>query len=165
MQTNFMGYVHAIHTALQLLQHHSVSQPVSIIIMASLLPPCSSCMATKHVLRSLAEGLRFEILLYNIRVSLICPSFTRTLFLDNAVDKDHGLKQVMRWVHMFSKRWAETPKEVACYTISAIKRGSFLVTTRWHPMTFVLCVLGRGVVFADSLARVVLELVLLLPSR
>ncbi|MCO5574183.1 hypothetical protein L7F22_027965 [Adiantum nelumboides] len=120
--------------------------------------------ATKYALRGLAEGLRFELLPYNIRVSLICPSFTRTHFLDE-VDKDHGLKQVMRWVHLFSKRWAETPQEVAHYTISAIKRGSFLVTTGCHPATFMLCALGRGAVFADSLGRVVFELVLLLPSR
>ena len=37
--------------------------------------------ASKYALKGLAEGLRFELLPYNIKVSLICPGFTNTAFL------------------------------------------------------------------------------------
>eukprot|EP00250_Pteridium_aquilinum_P022577 c25416_g3_i1 orf=98-1168(-) len=167
MQTNFMGSVNALHAALPLLKRHSRSQPVSIVIMASLaslffMYGHSVYTATKYAMRGLAEGLRFELIPYNIKISLICPGFTSTPFLDEA-DKEKEICEVLRWVNLYSRRWAESPEGVAGHTLRAIKSGTFLVST--NPLGLVLSALGRGFVPADTFHRSVFELFFVLPFR
>lgn len=167
VQTNFMGSVNALHAALPLLKCHSRAHPVSIVIMASLaslffMYGHSVYTATKYAMRGLAEGLRFELLPFNIKVSLICPGFTSTPFLDEA-DKEEEIRGLLRWVNFYSRRWAESPQDVASHSLRAIKSGAFLVST--NPIGLVLATLGRGFVPANSLPRLAFELLFVIPFR
>lgn len=167
VRTNFMGSVHALHAALPLLKRRSRTHPISIVIMASLaslffMYGHSVYTATKYAMRGLAEGLRFELLPYNIKVSLICPGFTSTPFLDEA-DKEKEICELLKWVNLYSRRYAESPDSVARHTVGAMKSGAFMVTT--NPLGLVLATLGRGFVAADSWARVVMEMVMFFPFR
>ncbi|MCO5552482.1 hypothetical protein L7F22_005994 [Adiantum nelumboides] len=167
VQTNFMGSVHALHAALPLLKRHSRNQPVSIVIMASLaslffMYGHGVYTATKYAMRGLAEGLRFELLPYNIKISLICPGFTSTPFLDEA-DKEEEICKVLKWVNLYSRAWAESAEGVAAHTVTALKAGTFLATT--NPLGLVLATLGRGFVPCNSLPRLAFELLFFIPFR
>ncbi|KAI5072236.1 hypothetical protein GOP47_0012342 [Adiantum capillus-veneris] len=167
VQTNFMGSVNALHAALPLLKRHSCNKPVSIVITASLaslffMYGHAVYTATKFGMRGLAEGLRFELLPYNMKVSLICPGFTSTPFLDEA-DKEEEICKLLKWVNLYSRAWAESAEGVATHTVAALKAGSFLVTT--NPLGLVLATLARGFVPSDSLPRLVFELFFFIPFR
>ncbi|KAH7420986.1 hypothetical protein KP509_13G034800 [Ceratopteris richardii] len=118
--------------------------------------------ATKYAMRGLAEGLRFELIPYQIRVSVICPGFTSTPFLDEA-DKDADVRELLQWVDLYNRRWAESTNWVASHVIAAIKSGTFLVTT--NPLGLVMATLSRGFVPADSFLRVIFELFFYVPFR
>lgn len=167
VQTNFMGSVNALHAALPLLKRHSRTHPVSIVITASLaslffMYGHAVYTATKYAMRGLAEGLRFELLPYNIKVSLICPGFTSTPFLDEA-EKEEEIRKLLKWVNLYSRKWAESAEGVAAHTVAAIKAGNFLVTT--NPLGLVLATLGRGFVPSQSLPRLAFELLFIIPFR
>ncbi|KAH6559019.1 hypothetical protein KP509_1Z032200 [Ceratopteris richardii] len=167
IQTNFMGTVNALHGALPLLKDHSRTKPVSIVITASLaslffMYGHAVYTATKYAIRGLAEGVRFELLPYHIKVSLICPGFTSTPFLDEA-DKEEEICELLRWVNLYSRQWAESAEGVASYTLAAVKSGTFLVTTNF--LGLVLATVGRGFVPSDSWFQVLLELLLFIPCR
>ncbi|KAH7420987.1 hypothetical protein KP509_13G034800 [Ceratopteris richardii] len=167
MQTNFIGTVHTLHAALPLLKRYSSSNPVSIVITASLASMFlmyghAVYTATKYAMRGLAEGLRFELIPYQIRVSVICPGFTSTPFLDEA-DKDADVRELLQWVDLYNRRWAESTNWVASHVIAAIKSGTFLVTT--NPLGLVMATLSRGFVPADSFLRVIFELFFYVPFR
>lgn len=167
VRTTFMGTVNALHAALPALKQRSETHPISIVIMSSLaslffMYGHSVYSATKYAVRGLAEGLRFELLPYNIKISVICPGFTSTPFLEEAL-KQQEICDLLSWVNLYSPRFAESPDSVASYTLKAIKTGRFLVTT--NPIGLVLATLGRGFAPADSLAKFLMEFILILPFR
>jgi short-subunit dehydrogenase len=49
--------------------------------------------ATKHALEGYSESLDHEIRAFNIRVSLIEPAYTRSVFEQNALEPDSRLKE------------------------------------------------------------------------
>lgn len=168
IRTNLNGTVYALHEALPSLKERSVDHPVSIVIVSSMaglyfLYGHSVYTATKYALRGLAESLRAELVPYdNIRVTLMCPGFVNTPFLDN-VSKEGEITEILRKVNLLSEKSSESPDQTATCTMEAVKRGSFLVVTQ--PIGLHLVALGRGLIPAGSAWEYVFEVVMLVPFR
>lgn len=168
IRTNLNGTIYALHEALPFLKERSVDHPVSIVIVSSMaslffMYGHSVYTATKYAVRGLAEGLRAELLPYNnIRVTLMCPGFVNTPFLDD-VSNQGEITEIMKKVNLLSKESSESPEHTATCTVDALKRGSFLMVTQ--PIGIQLVALGRGFLPAENSWRNVLEVVMLVPSR
>lgn len=162
-RTNLLGCVYPVHAALPLMKARSMQHPTAIVLMSSLsglvfVSGTNMYTPTKYALRGLAELLRFELMPYNIKVSLVCPGFTETPMLNEA-DKAATLNTIT----FYDRAHAESADEVAAKTMEGVKRGEFLITTSMHG--FLIGVLGRGYVPAESLAQALIELFLLVPAR
>jgi len=68
---------------------------INISSVLGLLPAPYSAhySATKHALEGYSESLDHEIRAFNIRVSLIEPAYTRSVFEQNALEPDSRLKE------------------------------------------------------------------------
>eukprot|EP00250_Pteridium_aquilinum_P013921 c21658_g1_i2 orf=377-904(-) len=146
----------------------SLQCPSSIVLMSSLSSMLFVCGAnmytpTKYAVKGLAEVLRFELMPHNIKVSLVCPGFTETPMLDEADKAATVTTELLRKLTFYDRAKAESADEVASKTIEGMKRGEFLITTGVDG--FLVGVLGRGFIPADSLARAFVELLLLVPLR
>lgn len=166
--TNLLGCVYPMHAVLPLMKERSKNNPSSIVFMSSLscllfLSGVSMYSTTKYALKGLAETLRFELMLYNIKVSLVCPGFVETAMLDEADKADALNFKLMSKIHFYNRATAQSADAVARRTMEGVKRGEFLITTSL--IGFLLGVLGRGFVPANSLRRACIELLLLVPAR
>ena len=92
IRTNINGTVYALHQVLPSLKERSMednqSHRVSIVIISSLaslffMYGHAVYTASKYAVRGLAEGMRMELMPYkNIKISVVCPGFVDTSFLD-----------------------------------------------------------------------------------
>ncbi|KAL2609359.1 hypothetical protein R1flu_027932 [Riccia fluitans] len=156
VQTNILGTVYPVHSALPLMKQRSPDHPMSIVFIGSLaslflMYGNSVYTATKYALKGMAESLRLELLPYSIRVSLVCPGFVRTAFLDEAEKRDE-LQILMKQINMYDRNQAQTPDEVAKKTLEAVKYGSAIVTTT-PILGTALLILARGFIPDDSILK------------
>lgn len=166
-RTNFLGCVYPVHAALPLMKLRSIENPSSIVFVSSLsallfVPEFNLYTPTKYALKGLAEMLRIELLPYNIRVNLVCPGYTETPMLDEA-DKAASASELLNKLTFYDRAYAELPDEVAAKTIEGIKKGSFLITSSISG--FLIGVLSRGVIPAESPPIALIEFILLSPMR
>lgn len=61
----------------------TMSIHVTVLSLQSYWYGASVYTATKYAQRGFAETLRMELVPFNIRVSVVCPGFTDTPFLDD----------------------------------------------------------------------------------
>ncbi|MCO5604619.1 hypothetical protein L7F22_058788 [Adiantum nelumboides] len=168
IRTNINGSIYPLHEALPSLKEHSATHPVSIVFISSLasfmfMYGHAAYTASKYAVRGLAESLRSELLPYrNMRVTLMCPGFVNTPFLDD-LDNQGEITEVLHKVNLLSKDRSESPEHAASCTVEALKRGSYLVVTQ--AIGFHMRALGRGVIPADSIFKNLLELIGLVPFR
>lgn len=168
IRTNLNGVIYSLHEALPSLKEHSKNHPVSVVIISSIasfffMYGHSVYTATKYALRGLAECLRGELFPHkNMRVTLICPGFVNTPFLED-LDNQGEITEVLQKVNYMSKKSSDNPEHTASCTVEALKRGRYLVVTEL--MGDLLLTLGRGVIPADTMGRYLLELVLMFPFR
>ncbi|KAG6541094.1 hypothetical protein Mapa_017533 [Marchantia paleacea] len=161
VRTNIMGTVYPVHTALPLMKQRSPDHPMSIVFIGSLaslflMYGNSVYTGTKYALKGMAESLRLELLPYSIRVSMICPGFVQTAFLDEAERRDE-LQILMKDINMYDRKQAQSPDEVARRTLEAVKYGSPIVTTT-PILGSALLMVARGFIPDDSIFKTAQEL-------
>eukprot|EP00250_Pteridium_aquilinum_P015244 c22469_g1_i1 orf=87-1130(+) len=167
MKVNIWGCALPLHAAIPLMKSRSLANPSSIVIVGSLaglsfLKNFNIYSATKCALKGLAEYLKIELMPFNIPVSYACPGYTETLMLDE-VDKVCQASNLFNKLCFYKREYAQSPDEVATRIIKGAKRGDLLVTTNLGG--FLIGVLGRGCLPADSFAKALIELVLYVPAR
>ncbi|GLJ25375.1 hypothetical protein SUGI_0485790 [Cryptomeria japonica] len=169
IQTNLTGTLYTLHAALPLMKKREGRPPASVVLMCSLsslflLYGHDVYTATKYALRGLAESLRLQLIPYNIRISLVCPGFVDTPLLDQCeAEIEDGHLALVKLFNLYDRRKTEDPKDVARYTLEAVKEGRF-ITTALFPGMF-LTVLSRGLMPADSFLGALIELILYFPLR
>jgi hypothetical protein len=85
------------------------------------------------------------------------------LLLLSAVDKGAKSSPLISKLCFYNRSRAQTAEEVAARVMEAAMRGEYLATT--NAVSFMLGVLGRGSVPAETMSRAMAELLLMLPLR
>ena len=105
---NVFGVVRVINAALPSMRQHGGGRIINISSIVGVVPAPYSAYysATKHALEGYSESLDHELRAFGIRVVLVEPAYTRTLFEDNLTTPDRlldvydlaraGAKAVMR---------------------------------------------------------------------
>ncbi|CAI7923848.1 unnamed protein product [Closterium sp. NIES-54] len=164
VNTNLLGSIYPVQAAVPLLKER-VSQgaePGAIVFMCSLSAlsfwyGAAVYTATKYGVRGFAEGLRLELLPYDISVSVVCPGFTDTHLLDDAEASGQYLTKLMEVASMYDRNKIENPDMVAERTVAAVRSGEFLVTTSSGFLPFSLALLSRGIFPSKSVVTWVAE--------
>nr|ABK25881.1 unknown [Picea sitchensis] len=170
IRTNLNGTVYPVHAALPLMKERSKEHPGSIVFIGSqaslfVFYGHSVYTATKYAVKGLAESLKLELTPYDISVSLACPGFVDTPFLDEAEkEKDEDDIKLLKIVNLYDRKNVEIPKNVAKKVLEGAKQGTFLITTNIYPGLFV-STLARGFLPAESVGRCLLEMIMYFPFR
>ncbi len=84
MDTNFMGFVYGVETALPLLREGNLPHLVgmSSTVAYTGLPRAEAYGASKAAIRYFLQALRIDLLPQRIDVSIICPGFVKTPLTD-----------------------------------------------------------------------------------
>ena len=92
---NVFGVVRVINAALPSMRQHGGGRIINISSLLGVVPAPYSAYysATKHALEGYSESLDHEVRAFNIRVSLIEPAYTRSVFDQNALEPDAKLKE------------------------------------------------------------------------
>ena len=92
---NVFGVVRVINAALPSMRQRGEGRIINISSLLGLVPAPYSAYysATKHALEGYSESLDHEVRAFNIRVSLIEPAYTRSVFDQNALEPDAKLKE------------------------------------------------------------------------
>jgi NAD(P)-dependent dehydrogenase (short-subunit alcohol dehydrogenase family) len=92
---NLFGVMRMTNAALPSMRQRGQGRIINISSVLGLLPAPYSAhyAATKHALEGYSESLDHEIRAFNIRVSLIEPAYTRSVFEQNALEPDSVLKE------------------------------------------------------------------------
>ena len=95
---NFYGVVRVTNAALPFMRRQGGGRIINISSVLGLIPAPYSAYysATKHALEGYSESLDHEIRAFNIRVSLIEPAFTQSVFDQNALEADTLIKDYDR---------------------------------------------------------------------
>ncbi|KAI5059193.1 hypothetical protein GOP47_0025512 [Adiantum capillus-veneris] len=168
-KTNFLGCVYPIHAAIPLMKQRSLQNPSSIVIMSSLaglvpLYGINVYSPTKYALKGLAELLLLELLPWNIRVNLVCPSFTKTNLLEEEYfGGNEIIRTIGRKLYSYNHKALESSDDVAMKTIEGVKTGEFLIFTNAQGAS--LGPLTRGLIPSESVGTFIIELLLMVPYR
>jgi NAD(P)-dependent dehydrogenase (short-subunit alcohol dehydrogenase family) len=92
---NLFGVMRVTNAVLPSMRRLGQGRIINISSVLGLLPAPYSAhySATKHALEGYSESLDHEIRAFNIRVSLIEPAYTRSVFEQNALEPDSRLKE------------------------------------------------------------------------
>lgn len=92
---NVFGVMRMTNAALPSMRQRGQGRIVNISSVLGFLPAPYSAhySATKHAIEGYSESLDHEIRAFNIRVSLIEPAYTRSVFEQNALEPDSALKE------------------------------------------------------------------------
>uniref|UniRef100_A0A0D6QYP9 3-dehydrosphinganine reductase n=1 Tax=Araucaria cunninghamii TaxID=56994 RepID=A0A0D6QYP9_ARACU len=169
MHTNFNGTVYTVHAALPLLKMHSKEHHVSIVLVGSLASMFffyghSVYTAAKHAVKGFAESLKFELMPYDIHVSLACPGFVDTAFLDEVENDKENIK-LLKIMNFYDRGSAEKPTGVAKIILEGAKKGTYLITTKINYPGLFVSTVARGFVPAETVGRFLVEMFLYFPFR
>ena len=111
-ETNQMGIINGLAPAIEDMKHR---QSGHIAITASVagyrgMPTATAYCMTKAALINLAEGLRPELLNYNVGLQLVCPGFVRTPMTDK---------------NKFPMPFLTEPEEIASYLVKHLGTDRF----------------------------------------
>lgn len=92
---NFFGVLRVTNAALPSMRRQGAGRVINISSVLGLIPAPYSAYysATKHALEGYSESLDHETRAFNIRVSIIEPAYTRSVFDQNALEPDAKLKE------------------------------------------------------------------------
>lgn len=92
---NLFGAMRATNAVLPAMRQRGGGRIVNISSVLGLIPSPFSAhyAATKHALEGYSESLDHELRVFNIRVSLVEPGYTRSVFDQNALDPDSPLRE------------------------------------------------------------------------
>jgi NAD(P)-dependent dehydrogenase (short-subunit alcohol dehydrogenase family) len=92
---NLFGVLRMTNAVLPAMRQRGQGRIVNISSVLGFLPAPYSAhySATKHALEGYSESLDHEVRAFNIRVSLIEPAYTRSVFEQNALEPDSALKE------------------------------------------------------------------------
>jgi NAD(P)-dependent dehydrogenase (short-subunit alcohol dehydrogenase family) len=92
---NLFGVMRVTNAVLPSMRQRGQGRIINISSVLGLIPAPYSAhyAATKHALEGYSESLDHEIRAFNIRVSLIEPAYTRSVFEQNALAPDSMLKE------------------------------------------------------------------------
>lgn len=92
---NLFGVMRVTNAVLPSMRRRGQGRIINISSVLGLLPAPYSAhySATKHALEGYSESLDHEIRAFNIRVSLVEPAYTRSVFEQNALAPDAVLKE------------------------------------------------------------------------
>jgi len=92
---NLFGVIRATNAVLPAMRQRGRGRIVNISSVLGLIPSPYSAhyAATKHALEGYSESLDHELRAFNIRVSLIEPGYTRSVFDQNALEADSTLPE------------------------------------------------------------------------
>ena len=95
---NLFGVVRATNAVLPAMRQRGGGRIINISSVLGLIPAPYSAhySATKHALEGYSESLDHELRAFNIRVSLIEPAYTRSVFDQNALEPDTKLREYDR---------------------------------------------------------------------
>lgn len=156
--SNLMAAVYIVHAAIPLMKLRSTAENRSAIVFMSsvgglnILKGARTDSISHYALKGLAEMLRFELLQHNVGVHLVCPGSAANAVLSNEGDTCGE-----------DKLNAKVADKLARAILEGVKNGHFLVTTGIDG--FLVGVLARGCIPAESWVRGFLEFVLLLPLK
>jgi short-subunit dehydrogenase len=93
LQVNLFGTAHCVHAVVPEMKRRGEGRIINLSSVLGLIPAPYSAYysATKHALEGYSESLDHEVRVFNIRVSLIEPAFTRSVFDQNALEPDMPL--------------------------------------------------------------------------
>eukprot|EP01018_Ginkgo_biloba_P008171 Gb_02700 [translate_table: standard] len=154
---NLMGTVHLIKAALPYMKKRENRAPASIALMSSQAGQVgvyaySAYSASKFALRGLAEALQQELIVHNIRVSLIFPPDTNT---PGFVEEKKTRPEITKIMSASSSSMEAA--EVAEKTLSGIKSGKFMITCNFDG--FMLSIVTAGMSPQPSAAMAFIEVV------
>jgi NAD(P)-dependent dehydrogenase (short-subunit alcohol dehydrogenase family) len=92
---NLFGVMRVTNAVLPSMRQRGQGRIINISSVLGLIPAPYSAhySATKHALEGYSESLDHEIRAFNVRVSLIEPAYTRSVFEQNALGPDSMLKE------------------------------------------------------------------------
>jgi len=92
---NLFGVIRVTNTVLPSMRQRGQGRILNISSVLGLIPAPYSAhySATKHALEGYSESLDHETRAFNIRVSLIEPAYTRSVFEQNTLEPDSPLKE------------------------------------------------------------------------
>ena len=92
---NLFGVMRVTNAVLPAMRRRGQGRIINISSVLGVIPAPYSAhySATKHALEGYSESLDHEIRAFNIRVSLIEPAYTRSVFEQNALEPDQPLKE------------------------------------------------------------------------
>lgn len=156
--SNLMAAVYVVHAAIPLMKLRSTAENRSAIVFMSsvgglnILEGVRTDSVSQYALKGLAEMLRFELLQHNVGVHLVCPGSATNVVLSN--------QGVNGQEDKFNAKVAD---KLARAVLDGVKNGHYLVTTGIDG--FLVGVLTRGCIPAESWVRGFLEFILLPPLR
>lgn len=88
MDTNFWGMVHCIHAVLPSMIRRRKGRIVNVssVVGKIAMPAMGAYSATKFAMEGFSDSLRIEMKKFGIGVTVICPTTTKTEFVENAVE-------------------------------------------------------------------------------
>lgn len=139
---NLMGTIHLIKAALPHMKRSRNGPPASIAMMSSQAGQVgvygyTAYSSSKFALHGLAEALQQELIVHNIRVSLIFPPDTNTPGL---VEENKMKPEITKLIAASSSSMEAT--EVAEKTLNGIKSGKFMITCNFDG--FMLSIVTAG---------------------
>ncbi|XP_020526878.1 3-dehydrosphinganine reductase TSC10A isoform X4 [Amborella trichopoda] len=155
---NLIGTLHLIKAVLPQMKHRDdPSTPASIALMSSQAGQVGiygyvAYSASKFGLRGLGEALQQEVIVDNIRVSLIFPPETQTPGL---LEENKTKPEITKIIAASS--YAMEAKEVARKALDGIKAGRFIVTCNFEG--FMLSIATAGVSPQTSYGMAFIEVV------
>lgn len=154
---NYMSCIYVTHAAIRLMKQRGAEHRSAIVFMSSISGLSLTRGArvdaiTEYALKGLAELLRFELLQHNVGVHLVMAG--------SATSSAFALQGESREVDTQRR---ETAEKLAVEILKAVKNGHFLVTTGMDG--FIMGVLARGCIPAESWARAAIEFLLLVPLK
>lgn len=95
---NLFGVMRVTNAVLPSMRRRGVGRIINISSVLGIIPAPYSAhySATKHALEGYSESLDHELRAFNVRVSLIEPAFTRSVFEQNALEPDSTLAEYDR---------------------------------------------------------------------
>ncbi|ETI42449.1 hypothetical protein F441_12391 [Phytophthora nicotianae CJ01A1] len=147
MDINYFGCLHVVHAALPaMIKQHEVEGgndggQVTLVGSAFSLMACigsAQYSSSKYALRGLAESLRNELKLYDIRVSAFYPGNVDTPMLEHELALTPPETKTIEGVST-----PLSPEAAAQTLVNGIAKGHFSITT--DPLVYLLRILSNGV--------------------
>jgi NAD(P)-dependent dehydrogenase (short-subunit alcohol dehydrogenase family) len=126
IDVNLKGVVRGCRTFVPLFKEQGNGHVVNIASLAAVanVPAMNSYNVTKAGVLSLSETLRYELLPYGIRTTVVCPGFFQTNLAENLRTPEPGMLKTVEKLLAGGKLSAE---DVAERIVRGVDRGIFLV--------------------------------------